>query len=85
MKLSVPCLVATATLLSACNTGSSSPGSTLTTTPTPQRGQLLTNPPTATGTYGTSDILALLAGNSTAAQFLQLSFSPTCTVTGVSL
>jgi Prolyl oligopeptidase family len=81
MKLTLPCLVATATLLSACNTGSSSPGSTLTTTPTPQRGQLLTNPPTATGTYGTSELQALLAGNSTAAQFLQLSFSPTCTVT----
>jgi Prolyl oligopeptidase family len=80
MRLTLPCLLAATTLLSACNIGSSAPGSTATTS-TPQRGQLLMNPPTASGTYSTSDILTLLAGNSTAAQFLQLSFSPTCTVT----
>jgi hypothetical protein len=80
-KLTLPCLLVTATLLSACNIGSSSPGSSLTTTAMPQRGQLITNPPTQTGSYGTSDILALLAGNGTAAQYLKLSFSAVCTVT----
>lgn len=80
MKLTLPCLLVATSLLSACNiggipTGSSSP------TPTPQRGQLVMNPPTATGTYGTADILALLAGNSTAAGYLKLSFTALCTVT----
>jgi pimeloyl-ACP methyl ester carboxylesterase len=42
---------------------------------------LLTNPPTATGTYGTADLTTLLAGNGTAAQFLRLATSLTCTVT----
>src|ERR1700679_1187535 len=80
MRLTVPCLVAATTLLSACNIGTDSPGSSAPTS-TPQRGQLLMNPPTATATYSTTDILTLLAGNSTAAQFLKLSFAATCTGT----
>ena len=81
MRLTPPCLVAAITLLSACNIGTNdSPGSSSPTS-TPQRGQLLSNPPTATATYSTTDILTLMAGNSTAAQFLKLSFSAICTVT----
>ena len=67
MKLTLPCLAVAVTLLSACNIGGIPVGSS-SPAPTPQRGQLVTNPPTATGTYGPSDIPALLAGNSTAAQ-----------------
>jgi pimeloyl-ACP methyl ester carboxylesterase len=80
MKLTLPCLIVAAALLSACNIGGIPAGSS-SPAPTPQRGQLLTNPPTATGTYGPADIPALLAGNSTAAQFLKLTFSALCTVT----
>ncbi len=82
MKLTLPCLVAATALLSACNIGSdSNAGSGLTTQPTPQRGQLVMTPPTSTGTYGPADLVTLLTGNSIAAQFLQLSFTPICTVT----
>jgi hypothetical protein len=82
MKPTLPCLVAATALLSACNMGSSSPGpSPVTPMPAPQRGQLLANPPTATGTYGTTALTALLAGNSTAGQFLTLATSLVCTVT----
>ena len=81
MKFPLPCLMATATLLGACNFGSSTPGSSSTMPPAPRRGQLVANPPTSTGTYGPSALTRLLAGNSTAAQFLKLSTSLACTVT----
>ena len=51
MKLTLPCLMVSATLLSACDLGVAIPGSASgTSTTTPQRGQLVVNLPTATGT-----------------------------------
>ena len=47
-------------LLAGCNSGSTPGSSTPPGPSTPQRGQLLTNPPTLVATFGTSDLIALL-------------------------
>ncbi|HTV79858.1 MAG TPA: prolyl oligopeptidase family serine peptidase [Steroidobacteraceae bacterium] len=80
MKATLTCLIAAA-LLSGCNLGTSPGSSSAPGSSSPQRGQLITNPPTMTGSYGPGELRTLLMGNSTAAQFLQLSSSLTCTVT----
>jgi Prolyl oligopeptidase family len=79
LQLTLSCLAAAA--LCACGGGGTSSGSS-TTTSTPQRGQLLTNPPAQQASaYGSADILGLLALSSIGEQLLQLSLSPVCTVT----
>jgi dienelactone hydrolase len=48
---------------------------------TPQRGQLVDNPPQQTGSYAPSDLLNLLGGSDLGKTFLQLAFTPSCSIT----
>jgi pimeloyl-ACP methyl ester carboxylesterase len=65
-------------MLAACNSGMNS-GSTPGTS-TPQRGQLLTNPPTLVATFSTSDLLGLLGADTLGLELLTLAYSPICSV-----
>jgi len=67
-------------LLAGCNSGSTPGSSTPPGPSTPQRGQLLTNPPTLVATFGTSDLIALLGLDTLGQELLTLAFSPICTV-----
>jgi pimeloyl-ACP methyl ester carboxylesterase len=70
-------------MLTGCNSGSNSgsmPGTPTPGTSTPQRGQLLTNPPTLVATYGISDVLGLLGLDTLGQELLTLHYSPICTV-----
>jgi hypothetical protein len=46
----------------------------------PQRGQLLSNPPTQVGSYDASDLLPLLGASTPGAELLQLAYTPICIV-----
>lgn len=48
---------------------------------TPQRGDLIDNPPMKVATFGPSDLLTLLAGSDLGKTFLQLAYTPKCTIT----
>jgi pimeloyl-ACP methyl ester carboxylesterase len=70
-------------LLAGCDSGSSSSpeASTPPAPSTPQRGQLLTNPPSLVATFGTSDLLGLLGLDTLGQELLTLAYSsPICTV-----
>jgi hypothetical protein len=75
-------------LLGGCDLGldlpvSSSAPSSGSSPSAAQRGQLVTNPPTTVGTYASADLLTLLTllgANPIAAQYLQLTLKPVCTV-----
>jgi pimeloyl-ACP methyl ester carboxylesterase len=77
------CLViaglATLFMLVGCSSSENHNGST-TTPSSPQRGQLLTNPPTQVGTFSTSDLLGLLGLDTLGQELLTLGHSPICTV-----
>lgn len=75
--LSLVTLVAT---LAACGHGSSSPSPSSPSMPTPQRGALIDNPPAETGAYTPSDLLTLLTGSDLGKTFLQLAYTPKCTI-----
>ncbi len=65
-------------MLVGCNSGmntSSAPGSA-----TPQRGQLLTDPPVLVATYTTSDLLGLLTQDAIGKELLTVAYSPACAV-----
>jgi hypothetical protein len=66
--------------LAGCG-GGDNPGSTMTTTPTPQRGVLIEDPPQKVGTFAPGALLALLGGSDLGKTFLQLSYTPKCTIT----
>jgi hypothetical protein len=61
--------------MSTPTSGGSGPGAT------PQRGQLLSNPPPEVGGFGSTEILTLLAASSVGAQLLQFNYALLCTVT----
>jgi alpha/beta superfamily hydrolase len=66
--------------LAGCNSGSdggTGPGVGPTT---PQRGQLLTNPPTLLASYDAADLLGLLGLDPLGQELLTLAYSPACTV-----
>lgn len=71
--------LAVAVLLSACGGGHGNGSSPMTPAP-PTRGQLL-GTPTMTGSYSPSDLLSDLTSDPLGKLLLQLTFSPTCTVT----
>jgi hypothetical protein len=73
-------LLASATLLAACGNGNGN-GSMSPAPATPTRGQLLNNPPPVLATYSTSDLLSKLGSDTLGKELLQLTFSPTCSVT----
>ena len=49
-------------------------------TPPPQRGDVVSGPPALVATYSPSDLLALLGGNDLGKTFLQLAYTPLCTI-----
>jgi len=49
--------------------------------PTPQRGALIDNPPVKVATFAPADLLTLLAGSDLGKTFLQLAYTPKCTIT----
>jgi hypothetical protein len=67
-------------ILAGCSSGTNSgstPGPSTPPAPsTPQRGQLLTNPPTLVATIGTSDLLGLLGLDALGQELLTLAYSP---------
>ena len=77
----------TVALLSGCNMSNNNDSSSMpTSTPTPapapvQRGDVVNGPPIKMGTYAPSDLLALLGGNDLGSTFLQLAYTPLCTIT----
>lgn len=68
-----------ALLLTACGHGDDNAPSTQPSS-SPSRGQL-TATPTVSGTYSSSDLLSMLTSDPLGKELLQLTFSPTCTVT----
>ena len=74
----LPALTA-AVLLTACGKGDDNAPTTQPET-APSRGQLLATP-TVSGSYSSSDLLSLLTSDPLGKELLQLTFSPTCTVT----
>lgn len=68
--------------LGACRgmNDNSSDSGTPTTPPPPQRGDVVNGPPSLVATYAPSDLLALLGGSDLGKTFLQLAYTPLCTV-----
>ncbi|MGO9930656.1 MAG: alpha/beta hydrolase family protein [Steroidobacteraceae bacterium] len=70
-------------MLAACNSGMNSgpaPAPSTPGTPTPQRGQLLTTPPSLVATFGISDLLGLLGLDPLGQELLTIAYSPICSV-----
>ena len=74
-------LLVVAAALTACGGKNSSPPPSSPPSSTPQRGDLIDNPPKTTATYAPSDLLTLLAGSDVGKVFLQLAYTPKCTIT----
>ncbi len=70
-----------AAVLGGC--GSNSHGTPPSSAPsaTPQRGDLIDNPPQKVATFAPSDLLSLLSGSNVGTVFLQLAYTPKCTIT----
>jgi poly(3-hydroxybutyrate) depolymerase len=64
--------------LAACGGGD---GQNSTMTATPQRGALIADPPQKVATFAPAALLALLGGSDLGKTFLQLSYTPKCTIT----
>jgi Secretory lipase len=67
-------------MLAGCSSGTNSGSGTMVPPSAPQRGQLLTNPPTLLASYGTADLLGLLGVDTLGQELLTLAYSPACTV-----
>jgi pimeloyl-ACP methyl ester carboxylesterase len=67
-------------VLAACNSGSNSGMNAGGSPSAPQRGQLLTNPPTLLASYGAKDLLGLLGVDPLGQELLTLAYSPVCTI-----
>src|ERR1700761_2960150 len=79
-RISQPLSMLTAVaLLAACGSGHDNAPSTAPES-NPTRGQLLATP-TSAGAYSTSDLLSMLTSDPLGKLLLQLTVSPTCTVT----
>ena len=74
-------VVAVTTGLGAC--GDKGSGSSASSPPpaTPRRGDLIANPPSRVATFAPSELQSLLGGNALGRTFLQLAYTPKCTVT----
>ncbi len=73
-------LFAVATGLGACGDKGSDSTSSSPPPATPQRGDLIDNPPTRVATFAPSELQALLGGNALGQTFLQLAYTPKCTI-----
>lgn len=69
-------------LLAGCSSGNggSTPGSAAPGSSMPQRGQLLSSPPTLVASFGASDLLGLLGIDKLGQELLTLAYAPICTV-----
>jgi len=68
-------------MLAGCNSGMHSGSTAAPSAPsTPQRGQLLTDPPTLVASFGIADVLGLLGVDTLGKELLTLAYSPICTV-----
>jgi hypothetical protein len=78
----IPVLLVLAIVLSSCGSKGSSrlPAPAPSASP-PQRGDLIANPPTRVATYAPGDLLTLLTGSDLGNTFLQLAYTPKCTIT----
>lgn len=76
-----PWSLAALTLLVLAGCHSDSGGFSITPPAAPQRGQLLTKPPTLVASYGVSELLGLLGLDTLGQELLTLAYSPVCTVT----
>src|SRR5580658_10412973 len=65
-------------LLAGCHSGTNS--ATMAAPSSPQRGQLLTNPPTLLASYSPADLLGLLGVDTLGQELLTLAYAPACTV-----
>ena len=59
----------------------SSPSGSMPSAPAPQPGDLIAKPPAKVATFAPSDLLVLLAGSELGKTFLQLAYTPKCTLT----
>jgi dienelactone hydrolase len=73
--------IALSTVLAACSKSHSTSTPSSPSTGTPQRGDLIDNPPKKVGTYAPSDLLTLLSGSELGKLLLQLAYTPQCTIT----
>jgi hypothetical protein len=69
-----------AVALSACG-GNNDSATPAPMTPVLQRGDVVNGPPMKVGTYAPSDLLTLLGANELGQIFLQLAYTPVCTIT----
>jgi pimeloyl-ACP methyl ester carboxylesterase len=67
-------------VLAGCNSGTNSGMGTGASPSAPQRGQLLTNPPTLLASYSAADLLGLLGADPLGQELLTLAYSPVCTI-----
>ena len=74
-------LFAVATGLGACGDKGSDSSSSSPPPATPQRGDLIDNRPTRVAIFAPSELQALLGGNALGQTFLQLAYTPKCTIT----
>ena len=77
-------ILAALLMLTGCGSSSTNPATSTPSSPgssTPQRGQLLSHPPTLIATFGTSDLIGLLSLDALGQELLTLAaYSPVCTV-----
>ena len=66
--------------LAACGGNGADDTSTSTTPSSPVRGALINDPPTKVATYAPAELLTLLGGSALGKTFLQLSYTPRCTI-----
>ena len=74
-------LIVVTAAITACGGKSSSTPPPSAPSSTPQRGDLIDNPPQKVATYSPSDLQNLLAGSDLGKIFLQLAYTPKCTIT----
>ena len=74
-------LVVAVVALAGCSHKSSSTPPTSAPSTSPQPGALIDNPPMKVATFAPSDLLTLLAGSDLGKTFLQLAYTPKCTIT----
>jgi Prolyl oligopeptidase family len=74
-------LIALAAAIGGCGSKSHTPTPSSAPSGTPQRGDLIDNPPKKVATYAPNDLLQLLTGSDLGNIFLQLAYTPKCTIT----
>jgi hypothetical protein len=74
-------VIVLAAAIGGCSNKSHTPSPSPPPSASPQRGDLIDNPPKKTASYAPSDLLQLLTGSDLGKTFLQLAYTPKCTIT----